>query len=200
MSSDHRLGAVALALLSCAMLTTGVPARAEEQVPAPLLATHPMDALTPVEITASARILREAGKLGDDVQMVSLSLEENSKGEVRAWTKGQPFGRHAFAVLLANGKVAEARIDLGAQALTAWTPIENRQAALTINEFISASKIVKADDRWRAAMAKRGITNFARHRVLPAGARTGDRPGAGRTPPAQRALCRYVRRGQQSLG
>ncbi len=160
MSSDHRLGAVALALLSCAMLTTGVPARTEEQVPAPLLATHPMDALTPVEITASARILREAGKLGDDVQMVSLSLEENSKGEVRAWTKGQPFGRHAFAVLLANGKVAEARIDLGAQALTAWTPIENRQAALTINEFISASKIVKADDRWRAAMAKRGITNF----------------------------------------
>jgi primary-amine oxidase len=119
-----------------------------------------MDALTPTEITASARILREAGKLGDNVRIVSLSLEENPKAEVRAWTKGQPFGRRAFAVLLADGKVTEAHIDLGAQALTAWTPIENRQAALTIEEFIAAGDIAKADDRWRAAMAKRGITTF----------------------------------------
>ena len=160
MSSDHRLVVVAFALLSCSMLTTSVPARAEEQVAAPLLATHPMDALTPDEITASAKILRAAGKLGDNVRIVSLSLEENPKAEVRAWTKGQPFGRHAFAVLLADGKVTEARIDLAAQALTSWTPIENRQAALTIEEFIAAGKIAKADDRWRAAMAKRGITGF----------------------------------------
>jgi len=162
MSSDRRpsLGVVALALFSCFVLATGVPACAEEQVPAPLLATHPMDALTPVEITASANILRAAGKLGDNVRIVSLSLEENPKAEVRAWTSGQPFGRHAFAVLLADGKVAEAHIDLGAQALTAWTPIENRQAALTIEEFIAAGTIAKADERWRAAMAKRGITRF----------------------------------------
>jgi hypothetical protein len=59
-------------------------------VAAPLLATHPMDALTPDEITASAKILRAAGKLGDNVRIVSLSLEENPKAEVRAWTKGQP--------------------------------------------------------------------------------------------------------------
>jgi primary-amine oxidase len=160
MLSDRwsQLAAVAFALLSCS--STGVPACAEEQVPALLLATHPMDALTPDEITASAKILRAADKLGDNVRVVSLSLEENPKAEVRAWTKGQPFGRHAFAVLLADGKVAEARIDLGAQALTAWTPIENRQAALTIEEFIAAGNIAKADERWRAAMAKRGITRF----------------------------------------
>lgn len=162
MSSDRRpsLGVLSLALLSCSILTASVPACAEEQVPAPLLATHPMDALTAVEITAAANILRAAGKLGDNVRIVSLSLEENPKAEVRAWTSGQPFGRHAFAVLLADGKVAEAHIDLGAQTLTAWTPIENRQAALTIEEFIAAGNIAKADERWRAAMAKRGITRF----------------------------------------
>jgi primary-amine oxidase len=160
MSSDRRPSLVALALLSCSILTTCVAASAEEQVAAPLLATHPMDALTPDEIMASAKILRAAGKLGDNVRIVSLSLEENPKAEVRAWTKGQPFDRHAFAVLLADGKVTEARIDLGAQALTSWTPIENRQAALTIDEFIAAGAIAKADDRWRAAMAKRGITGF----------------------------------------
>jgi primary-amine oxidase len=119
-----------------------------------------MDALTPDEITASVKILRAAGKLGDNVRIVSLSLEENPKAEVRAWTKGKPFGRRAFAVLLADGKVAEAHIDLGAQEVVAWTPIENRQAALTIEEFIAAGDIAKADDRWRATMAKRGITRF----------------------------------------
>jgi Cu2+-containing amine oxidase len=123
MSSDRRpsLGVAALALWSWSILTTGVPASAEEQVAAPLVATHPMDALTAVEITASARILRAAGKLGDNVRIVSLSLEENAKAEVRAWATGQPFSRHAFAVLLTDGKVAEAHIDLDAQALTAWT-------------------------------------------------------------------------------
>ena len=31
---------------------------------------------------------------------------------------------------------------------------------MTIEEFISAANVVKADDRWRTAMAKRGITTF----------------------------------------
>jgi Cu2+-containing amine oxidase len=79
MSSDHgplfRL--VAIASLSCAALATRTPVRAEERVPAPLRATHPMDALTPDEIMASARILRAAGKLGETVRLVSLTLEEN---------------------------------------------------------------------------------------------------------------------------
>jgi primary-amine oxidase len=137
-----------------------MPAHAEERVPAPLLAAHPMDALTPDEISASARILRAAGKFGETVRLVSLTLEENPKAEVRAWTKGKPFGRRAFAVLLDGGRLAEAHIDLVAGAITAFTAVENHQAALTIEEFMSATEIPKGDERWRAAMAKRGITSF----------------------------------------
>jgi primary-amine oxidase len=150
----------AIALLSCAALATRTPVRAEEHVPAPLRATHPMDALTPDEIMASAKILRAAGKLGETVRLVSLTLEENPKAEVRAWTRGKPFGRRAFAVLLEGDHLAEARLDLDARTLTAWTPVENRQAALTVAEFIAATEIPKRDERWRAAMAKRGITEF----------------------------------------
>ena len=162
MSSDHgplfRL--VAIASLSCAALATRTAVRAEERVPALPRATHPMDALTPDEIMASARILRAAGKLGETVRLVSLTLEENPKTEVRAWTRGKPFGRRAFAVLLDGDHLAEARLDLDARTLTAWTPVENRQAALTVAEFIAATEIPKGDERWRAAMAKRGITEF----------------------------------------
>jgi primary-amine oxidase len=149
------------------MPATVVPVWAEERVPAILRATHPMDALTPDEITASAKILRAAGKLGDTVRIVSLTLEEPGKADVRAWTKGKPFGRRAFAVVLTGGKIGEARIDLDAQALAAWTPVENRQAAVTLDEFLSVTDIVKADDRWRAAMAKRGITDFSTILCLP---------------------------------
>jgi primary-amine oxidase len=151
---------VPIVLLSGMTLAARVPVRAEERLAPPLHATHPMDALTADEITASAEILRAAGKLGGTVRLVSLTLEENPKAEVRAWTKGKPFGRRAFAVLLDGGHLAEAHIDLDARTLTALTPVENRQAAVTIDEFIAAGKIAKSDERWRVAMAKRGIGEF----------------------------------------
>ena len=151
---------VPIVLLSGMTLAVRVPVRAEERLAPPLHATHPMDALTADEITASAEILRAAGKLGGTVRLVSLTLEENPKAEVRAWTKGKPFGRRAFAVLLDGGHLAEAHIDLDARTLTALTPVENHQAAVTIDEFIAAGKIAKSDERWRAAMAKRGISEF----------------------------------------
>lgn len=142
------------------MLALALPVCAEQRVPGLQVATHPMDALTADEIRASAKILREAGKFGDTVRLVSLTLEENPKAEVRAWTKGKPFGRRAFAVLLDGGHLAEAHIDLDAHALAGWMLVDNHQAAVTFDEFIAAGEIAKGDERWRAAMAKRGITDF----------------------------------------
>src|SRR5215470_18692210 len=144
--------AVALVLLSAA-------AHAEDRVAAPMRATHPMDALTADEITTSTKILRNAGKLGDGSLVVSMTLEEPPKAEVRGWRAGEAFPRHAFAVVLTDGKLSEAVINLDARTLR-WSPIENRQAAITIDEIISVGDIVKSDERWRAAMAKRGITQF----------------------------------------
>jgi primary-amine oxidase len=137
-----------------------VPARAEDRVPAPTRVAHPMDALTADEITTSTKILRDAGKLGDKSLIVSMSLEEPPKSEVRGWLKGEAFSRHAFAVVLTDGRIGEAAINLDARTLAAWNVIENHQAAITIDEIISIGDIVKADERWRAAMAKRGITQF----------------------------------------
>jgi primary-amine oxidase len=144
---------VALALL-CA------PAHGEDRVPAPTRATHPMDALTPDEITTATKILRNAGKLAGNSLVVSMTLEEPPKSEVRSWLKGEAFSRRAFAVVLTDGKIGEAVINLDARALASWNLIENRQAAITIDEILSVGDIVKSDERWRAAMAKRGITNF----------------------------------------
>ena len=89
-----------------------------------------------------------------------MTLEEPPKAEVRGWLKGEAFSRRAFAVVLTDGKLGEAVINLDARTLASWTVIENRQAAITIDEIIAVGDIVNADERWRAAMAKRGITSF----------------------------------------
>jgi primary-amine oxidase len=113
--------------LSVALLCA--TAHAEDRVPAAAHATHPMDALTADEIVTSNKILRSAGKLGDTSLVVSMTLKEPPKAEVRGWVKGEAFSRRASAVVLTDGKLGEAEINLDARTLSAWNVIEDRHAA-----------------------------------------------------------------------
>jgi primary-amine oxidase len=80
-------------LFALAVLATSSPLGAETRIAAPTTASHPMDGLTADEIKTSTQILRAAGKLPDGTKIVSISLEESTKTEVRAWTPGTPFKR-----------------------------------------------------------------------------------------------------------
>ena len=51
---------------------------------------HPMDSLSAAEIETAVGLLRTAGHLPDGSKIVSLSLDENDKAEVRAWSPGKP--------------------------------------------------------------------------------------------------------------
>ncbi|MBR0751975.1 tyramine oxidase [Bradyrhizobium jicamae] len=126
-----------------------------------------MDGLTADEISAAVGVLRAAGKFDDAARIVSLTIDENAKDEVRAWHPGQPFARRAMATLLAAGKLYEARIDLAARSLAGWDEVKDRQSALVIDELMSAGDLPKQDPRWIAAMAKRGITDFSNVLCLP---------------------------------
>lgn len=66
---------------------------AQTRVAAPVAPVHPLDALTPPEIVSAVALLREANHLTDGDRIVSLSLVEPDKADVRAWTPGKPFGR-----------------------------------------------------------------------------------------------------------
>ena len=129
--------------------------------------THPMDALTSDEIRSAAAIMRAAGNLDDATRVVFLTVDENPKAEVRAWKPGQPFARRAFAVLLKGASLMEVRVDLDAHTLMSSQKVANHQAAITYEEMVAASEIPKSDERWRAAMAKRGITDFAKIACFP---------------------------------
>jgi primary-amine oxidase len=86
-------------------------AHAEDRVAPVASPVHPMDGLTADEIRTGVDVLRGAGKLDDAARIVSFTIDENPKDEVRTWRVGQPFARKAIATLLSGGRLYEARID-----------------------------------------------------------------------------------------
>lgn len=167
MALRSRCGGWASAAVVVAALAAPLPSQAEVRVWPEVMATHPMDGLTADEIQSVSNILRGAGKLDDATRVVSIALDEDSKEEVRAWRPGTPFGRRAIATLLAGGRLYEAHVDLATRSLIGWDEIKDEQAALTIDELISAGDLPKQDTRWVAAMAKRSITDFGNVLCLP---------------------------------
>jgi primary-amine oxidase len=117
-------------MLAAAIILTP-PLHAETRIAPPASPAHPMDGLTADEIRAAIDVLRSAGRLDAAVRVVSMTIDENAKDEVRAWRPGQPFARRALATLLGNGQLYEARIDLAARSLAGWNETGNRRSSST---------------------------------------------------------------------
>ncbi|MBR0798978.1 hypothetical protein JQ615_26675 [Bradyrhizobium jicamae] len=153
--------------LVVAMLVAPPPSHAESRMWPQVAAMHPMDGLTADEIQSVSIVLHKAGKFESSTRVVSMTMEESPKDEVRAWRPGSPFTRRAIATLLTDGHLYQARVDLAARSLIGWDEIKDKQAALTIDELMSAGDLPKQDPRWISAMAKRGITDFSNVLCLP---------------------------------
>ena len=83
-----------------------------------------------------------------------------------AFAPGDPVDRRVRAVLLdvATGASADrgglADPRRGRRACADLDPVVDGQPPIMLEEFIAVDEIVKADAGWRAAMAKRGITDL----------------------------------------
>ncbi|MEO1396532.1 MAG: primary-amine oxidase [Cyanobacteria bacterium J06634_5] len=123
--------------------------------------SHPLEPLTPEEMTAAVRIVREQKSLTDSVRFVSVSLKEPVKETVLAFKKGDAIAREAFIILLDNAtaRTYEAVVALGKSIITAWDYIPNVQPSIMLDEFVECEEAVKASPDFQAAIAKRGITD-----------------------------------------
>ncbi|MEO1447467.1 MAG: tyramine oxidase, partial [Cyanobacteria bacterium J06635_11] len=123
--------------------------------------SHPLEPLTPEEMTAAVRIVREQKSLTDSVRFVSVSLKEPAKETVLAFKKGDVIAREAFIILLDNAtaRTYEAVVALGKSIITAWDYIPNVQPSIMLDEFVECEEAVKANPDFQAAIAKRGITD-----------------------------------------
>jgi primary-amine oxidase len=131
--------------------------------------SHPLDPLTPDEIRKAANIVRAAHDLGRGMMFETITLREPDKVLVRDFRPGAATAREAFVCAFdrTNGRVYEAHVDLGADAVVDWRHVPGVRPRILFDDIKLVGEVARADPRFRAALAKRGITNIERVQVDP---------------------------------
>ncbi len=129
---------------------------------------HPFDPPTGTEFLAGRQILAAAGLLAESVRFAYYGLEEPVKHEVLG---GNPDRRlRAFLINVATGESTNVVISLGQQEVVsqrALDPMTDGQVPILDQDFAVTEEVVRADPAWRAAMARRGLTNVTKIRTCP---------------------------------
>ena len=103
------------------------------------------------------------------IRFVSVSLVEPDKAALAAHAGGRALARLALIIFLDfdAGATFEATVDLSAGKLAEIVTRTGVQPGIVIEEFILCERAVKADPRWRAALARRGIVDYDKAIVDP---------------------------------
>jgi primary-amine oxidase len=124
--------------------------------------SHPLDPLSADEISRAAALARTAPGASDRLRFTSIELREPAKDAYLAWRDlGGPLPpREAFIVLIDGvaGSAHETVVSLDdARVVSHVTLAADVQPAIHSDEFALASEVVRADPRFVAALALRGI-------------------------------------------
>jgi primary-amine oxidase len=136
------------------------------------LVTHPLDPADGGEFLAGRQIMADAGLLGDTVRFAYYGLEEPPKEEVLT---GPPDGRpsrrlRAFLLDVATGASADVVVSLDENRVVSHRvtdPPSEGQMPIISEDFAVVEDVVRADPGWRAAMARRGLTDVTKIRACP---------------------------------
>jgi primary-amine oxidase len=123
---------------------------------------HPLDPLSAAEIEAAAAIARDAGLLTDAALVARISVHEPDKRE-------QSSTRRADITIVPGPEatVVEAVVDLGTRAVVSAAEHPDCRPALLFEESLLAIGALHDDDRFKAALARRGITDLAKVQIDP---------------------------------
>ena len=136
---------------------------------------HPLDPLTASEVNATTASLRSAAQfasLSDRWRVVTIDLHEPTKAAVAVWADDPAATlptRQADVVLLdrtdgATHEVVVTLAGVGAQEavgdVVSWRRRVDVQPMAVVTELMEAEELVKNDEIFRNALAKRGIEDF----------------------------------------
>ncbi|MDQ1540298.1 MAG: primary-amine oxidase, partial [Actinomycetota bacterium] len=133
---------------------------------------HPLDPASAAEFVAARAILDAAGLLGPAVRFSYFGLDEQPKGDVLAYRPGSAYQRRLRALLVdvVSGELSDVVVSITDDAVVSRRivdPVTEGQFPILDQDFARAEEIVHADEGWRAAMARRGLTDIAKIRACP---------------------------------
>jgi primary-amine oxidase len=129
---------------------------------------HPLDQLSAREHWDIYEALQSSGKLDSTFRILFEGLKAPPKSDVLAWRAGQPLKREA-TVHLTQGKFGyEAVVDVTAKKLLTWTQLPGKQYMTSAAEGDAAEGVAMKDPRVKAALRKRGVTDFTHVNCGPA--------------------------------
>jgi len=141
--------------MSVAVFRPGVEA-------SPMLA-HPLDPLTAEEILRACEVVKDAQQLGAECRFALVHLHEPAKAEVLAYQPGDAIERSAFLMVFhaTTGATHEAVVNLSQGTVVSWVQhhTEEGQPPVLVEDFFAVDRIVKADEGWRNAVKRRGLTD-----------------------------------------
>ena len=127
---------------------------------------HPLDPLSAEEITRACELLLAEKQLGPEIRFAMVHLQEPAKASVLAYRPGDAFERCAFLMVFhsQSGDTHEAVVNLSLGSVVSWVHHATEtspygQPPVLVEDFFNCDQIVKADEAWRTAVKRRGLTD-----------------------------------------
>lgn len=142
-------------------------ATVQEQNPTLNVAHHPLDPLTPEELSAVVAIVRRERNLDDRALFETVMLQEPEKAVIRDHRSGAPVHREAFvAVLDRTGESAyEGVVSLAEGRLVSWEHLPGVQPRSMVEEIEELEVLVKSHPEYVEALRERGIDDLDKVRI-----------------------------------
>ncbi len=130
---------------------------------------HPLEPLTGAEIETATAVLRGEARLTDAALFAYFGLQEPSKDAVAGFVSGNEVERRVRVVIVPgpSAEVVEAIVDVGRRALLSWREVPGMRPALLYGESFDAIVALNEHPKWKAALARRGITDESRVQIDP---------------------------------
>jgi primary-amine oxidase len=133
---------------------------------------HPLAMLTPAEIEATRHILDQAGLVGEQTRFSYVMLREPAKNDVLAWDGTSVLPREVSLLLtqLEPLGLSSVVVDLGAGEVVSRSELDPAAVGFgpcLDEDYELVDEIVKSDQRWLDAVAKRGVTDVSKVRSAP---------------------------------
>ncbi|HXB47591.1 MAG TPA: histamine oxidase, partial [Streptosporangiaceae bacterium] len=140
---------------------------------------HPLDPVSAAEYLAGRQVMAAAGLLPESVRFAYYGLDEPHKNDVLSGGQAPDRRLRAFLIDMRSGESTDVVVSLTREVVVSSRVLDTRtdgQMPIINEDFAVAEEFVRADPQWRAAMARRGLTDVTKIRTCPLTAGSFDLP------------------------